>query len=221
MRHLFITITAAFLACHSHAQTLDTRKVNDQLAKKDYVGALREWAAVKRELQQLATAELMKALPQAVGELKINASPNQQGDAQGGITLMVLYMAPPKEAPATDPAQRSEDAMDPRAMMGMPGAQPSIQLTVTTNLMMANEVIMAHGSDDSNMRGGDGSMAVPLRIKGYRALMRTDRNMGTTGQMIVGGAYIRAEGRGMTDDKAVTALLNTIDTDLLKRTVGE
>jgi len=215
---LFFMALATF---SSFAQTIDTKKVNDQLAKKDYVGAMREWASVKRELQELASAELRKVIPQSVGELKLQPSANQQADSQGGLTLMVQYQAPPKDNPNAAPAKPDADAMDPRMMMGMPGAQPSIQLTITTNLMMANEVIMAHGSEDNAMRGGDGSKAEPIRIKGFRAMLRSNRGMGTTGQMIVGGAYLRAEGRGMQDSKAVLDLLNAIDTEQLKRIVGE
>lgn len=203
------------------AQTIDTKKVNDLLAKRDYIGAMREWAAVKRELQAIASAELKKVIPQAVGELKLQANVEQQADVQGGLTLTVLYLSPPQEALSTDPSRSDSDGRDLRMIMGMPSAQPSIQLTVTTNLMIANEVIMAHGTENNAMRNGDGSKSEAIRIKGFRALLRTDPDLGTTAQMIVGGAYIRAEGRGMKDSKAVMDLLNSIDTEQLKKIVGE
>lgn len=202
-------------------QTVNTKKVDELLLKKDYMGAMREWSGVKRQLQDLASAELLKVIPPTVGELKLQPTDSRQTDTQGGITLMVTYQATSKSGAATDAAQKGPEGLDPRMRMSMPGGQESIQLTITTNLMMASEVSMAHTGDNNTQRGGDSGQSETLRIKGYRAIMRIDRNMGTTGQMIVGGAYIRAEGRGMKDSAPVMDLLNAIDTEQLKRIVGE
>ena len=113
------------------------------------------------------------------------------------------------------------------ADMGMMmGQRPEITVRITTDMMMAGEVQRAHSSSGDN-NGNSGMKA--LRIKGYRAMVRTEsernRDMGAGGseeaQAIVGGAFISVSTRGMSEPGQAEKFLALIDFDRLKGFVGE
>jgi hypothetical protein len=120
----------------------------------------------------------------------------------------------------TDPFMMGRD-------MGMNSQEPEINVMVTTDMMMAGEVNNAHSSSESgyNQEGVE-----PIRIKGYRAVIRKsgendDPMMGEqesseTVQVIVGGAFISVESRG-TETGQAEKLAGLIDFAKLKSMIGE
>lgn len=213
-----LSLMLAFAASTS-AQSVDTKKVNDLIAKKDYVAALAEVNNLKKQVMGLASAELRKAFPSSVGEFAVQPNEQIQGDMMGGLSLQLTYTKPPKE---NDKTKNDSVPMDP-ARMAMPGMASdgnAMNLNLSTNLSMAFELMNAH-SGAEQMPGMGESTSEPLRIKGYRVLLKNDQYSGAVGQMIVGGAFIEIRAMGMKDTKTVRALLEAIDTDKLKSLVGE
>lgn len=213
-----LTLILAFAASAS-AQSVDTKKVNDLVAKKDYVAALAEVNNLKKQVMGLASAELRKAFPNAVGEFAVQPNEQMQGDMMGGLSLQMTYAKPPKEK---EKSANDSVPMDPAmmAMQGTGGDGNAMNLNLSTNLSMAFELMNAHSGAEQLPGMGETALE-PLRIKGYRALLKNDQYSGAVGQMIVGGAFIEIRAMGMKDTKTVRALLEAIDTDKLKSIVGE
>lgn len=208
------------------AQNVDTKKVNEQLAKKDFVSALKEWSVVKKQIQDLASAELMKALPAAIGEFKQKPSDSRgMMDAQGGMSVTAYFEKANKEESKPDATTNNDGSANrdmPDRIGMMPGQSPGMQVTISTNLMMATEVVQAHSPQEGmDMSMGRQGTFEAVRIKGFRAFLRSDQYSGSSGQMIVGGAFVKVEGRGTTDLAAIKSALEAIDCDKLKTIVGE
>lgn len=203
----------------SFAQTIDTKKVNDLVAKKDYMAAITEVNNLRKQVMELASTELRKAFPNAVGEFAVQPNEQMQGDMMGGLSLQLTYAKPPKEKEkGANDTVPSDPAM--MAMPGMGGDGNAMNLNLSTNLSMAYELMNAHSGAEQMPGMGEGT-SEPLRIKGYRALLKQDQYSGAVGQMIVGGAFIEVRAMGMKDTKSVRSLLEAIDTDKLKSIVGE
>jgi len=214
-----LSLMLAF-AGFSSAQTVDTKKMNDLVAKKDYLGAITEANNLKKQVMGLASAELKKAFPNVVGEFAAQPNEQVQGDMMGGLSLQITYAKPPKEKSAKDSVPGGPAMIGMPGMPGMGGDGNAMNLNLSTNLSMAFELMNAHSGAEQMPGMGEGS-SEPLRIKGYRALLKQDQFSGAVGQMIVGGAFIEVRAMGMKDTKTVKSLLEAIDTEKLKGIVGE
>jgi len=101
--------------------------------------------------------------------------------------------------------------------------EEQIIVQITTNMMMAGDVMNAHSMADDGM-SNEGVVA--LRIKGYRAILRTGGDMGMgenseEAQAIVGGAFVSVRTQGLKEKGQAEKFLNLIDFEKLKGIVGE
>ncbi len=169
------------------------------------------------------TDQLASVLPQKFGEFEMQDNDGYGMDGQGAGLNKIYAMPKPEvtgdnvEDGMPDPAS----GMDPMMMQ----EQAQINVMVTTNMMMASEVMNAHSMADDGM-SNEGVTA--LRVKGYRAILRTGGNMmgdmeqnSEEAHAIVGAAFIRVEARGMKEKGQAEKFLNLIDFDKLKGIVGE
>jgi len=210
-------------AASASAQSVDTKKVNDLVAKKDFVAAISELNSLKKQVQELASAELQTAFPKSVGEFTLKPAEPMRSDMSGGLSLQLVYAKPTPQA--KEGARDSSTAMAAMAasappMPGMGGDGNSFTVSVSTNVSMAFELMNAHSGGEGQPAMGDGTSEA-LRVKGYRALVKNTPHSGPTAQMLVGGAFIDVRAMGQKDDKIVRSFLEAINTDKLKSIVGE
>lgn len=205
----------------SFAQTIDTKKVNDLVVKKDFVGALSEVNNLRKQIQEFASTELLKAFPKSVGEFALQPADPMRSDMMGGLSMQLTYSKQP-ETPkgGTQDTTPKDPALMAMPMAGMGGDGSSLILSMSTNPSMATELMGAHSGGEP-MMGMGGGTSEPIRIKGYRALLKFDQYSGAIGQMIVGGAFVEVRAMGQKDTKTVKILLESIDTDKLKAIAGE
>lgn len=226
MKQYFLIAALTTMAWAGFAQGIETTKLTELVKQKNYVNAIQELNAMKKTIQELAAAELQKAFPAKVGEYALEPTSGSTSEMGGGLNLSLTYKKPELAKPASAPDPMGQDPNMMAGMMpgmttapGMATMSNALQLTVSTNLMMANEVLMAHGGEDMGMVGM--GVSEPIRIKGFRALLKHDEFSGASGQMIVGGAFVRVSMSGAKDTNTVKALLEAIDAEKLKAMVGE
>lgn len=210
----------------SNAQNVDTKKVNELVVKKDFIGAITELNSIKRQIQELASAELQKAFPKSVGEFVLKPAEAMRSDMSGGLSLQLIYEKPsekPRGGAADSSGAMAGAAMPMSAppIPGMGGDGNSITVSLSTNVSGAFELMNAHSGGEQPMTGSGAPASEAIRIKGYRALIKNDQYIGPSGQLLVGGAFIDVRATGQKDTKNVRALLEAIDCNLLKSVVWE
>lgn len=232
MKKSLLFAAISFTVASASAQTLDTKKLTDNVTQKNYVAALNEVNLIKKKISDLAAAELLKAFPQKFGEYQQQPSNRLGGDMMGGIGLNIIYAKPAKEV-AAETAQPAQPVITPDnkqpgqlltpaapAMPGMMGGQEDeLYVTVTNNLNLAHEVSGAHSGEEYTPMGG--IPAEPVRIKGYRALLKNDPYSGPTAQIIIGATFVEVKDRKGTDTKRVAQFLENVDIEKLKSIFGE
>jgi hypothetical protein len=157
------------------------------------------------------------------------------GQMMGGMSVSRNYQKPTSEAETNGDAPEGDmDSPEMMNAMNMPMdqmvQQQMLRVEVTTNMMMASEVQMAHSEPETS--GNQNVKAI--RIKGYRAIVRTESmNMGAGGEgeaqttiiedakVIVGGALVSVNANGMDKPGVAEAFLNEVDFDKLIQLVGK
>lgn len=227
-----LLLTSGFLVT---AQTVDTKKINENVSQKNYIGALNEVNNVKKQIQKLATADLLLALPKTIGEYVLQPVAPTGSDVTASLSLQVSYVRPqdPNKTMTSTSATAGTAMPSPMTPMTpgtvlMPGPNAigltgesanSIVVLISGNMNLANMLMMAHSGDEMSTMGQD--LGEPIRIKGYRALLKMDPYSGATSQMVVGASFVQAIGKGEKDTNLVKSFLEQVDCDKLKAVFGE
>lgn len=216
------------------AQKEELKAASEKIDAKDYVSALANISAAKKKVEQLVGDQLGSVLPKKFGEFEMVEGESMGGQMMGGMSVSKNYQKPAAE-PRTDSGAPEGDMDSPENMdaMNMPMdqmmQQQMLRVEVTTNMMMASEVQMAHSEPESS--GNQNVKAI--RIKGYRAMVRTESmNMGAgdegegqtimeDAKVIVGGALVSVNANGMDKPGVAEAFLNEVDFDKLIQLVGK
>ncbi|MCB0755064.1 MAG: hypothetical protein H6603_08380 [Flavobacteriales bacterium] len=212
------------------AQQDELKSATTNIENKEYVAALDNLSKAKRIVNKLMTDQLSEVLPAKFGEFEMTESDGMGAMEDGqGISLERIYRKPI----STDQNKPGMD--DP--MMNM-GNEPQLNVRITTNMMMANEVMNAHTMSSERMKMDvPGMESEAYRVKGYRALSKSyggdstegeGESMEPSGQQkiqeahaIVGGAYIVVTAMGVDKDGEAKALLKQVDFDKLIGIVGK
>jgi hypothetical protein len=237
MKKIVLTALTIFgLSTTMFAQQDELKAAAASLEKKDYVAALDNISKAKKAVSKLISDNLASVLPAKLGEYVMQEDPYGGGMEMGGPSVTRVYRKPKpaasKEAPAKaegegDMMNAMEPSMTEPAMGGMEGME-EIRVQITTNMMMASEVMNAHSNPDEGMMGNDQVKA--YRVKGYRAITRSfggegDPGLGGTkaeqAQAVVGGAFISVDAQGLKESGQAEKLLNLIDFEKLVGIVGK
>ena len=225
-----MTILGIFICSILFAQQEELKSAASNIEGKDYIAALEDISKAKKKVSDLMTAQLASVLPQKFGEFEM-AKNNEAGYGMEGqgVSMNKVYRKPKQKTQSSE--EEGAEMMD----MGMSmGNEPELRVQITTNMMMANEVQMAHSMSEEGMGmdGMSGQKTEALRVKGYRAIVKTYSNEGGDEMMgdmeqqnreeahaIVGGAFIMITAQGL-EGKA-KAFLEQIDFEKLVGIVGK
>lgn len=219
------------LSMTGFAQQEELKSAQANLEKKDYIKALEDLNKAKKAITQQISDNLASVLPAKFGEFEMQKDNSGGMDMGmgGGVSTTKTYRKPAKQESTNNSADPA--MMDPK--MGMPGMgmmeQEEIYVQITTNMMMASEVMNAHSMSDQGMAPSDGTEA--YRVKGYRAVARNttakEDGMGMMmqgqdmAQAVVGGAYISVEVRGSKEPGQAKKFLELVDLEKLVGIVGK
>lgn len=218
------------------AQQTELKAAQTNVEAKKYIAALDELNKAKKVITELISSELASVLPAKFGEMVVYVNPYGGGGMETqGVSVTKAFRKPAaKKVEAENADDMANDPMMTGGDMGGDmGGEKEIRVTITTNMMMANEVQNAHSmSDEGMMNESQKSQAV--RINGYRGLLKTSggekqgQEEGMMGQpkteqamVIVGGAFITVEATGLTEEGQAEKFIKLIDFAKLKGIVGE
>lgn len=247
MKNLVLFLALFFLFNSSFSQNTKTAEAEKNLAKaaenvkaEKYHDALLSMSKAKEEILKLFSSQLEAALPKTVENwMENNSGIRNPGMGmpmgQGEISVSRTYSNPTqkKNEPADNQtaANPSEalpaptHATHPRpSLPGFPGSfgEPSLTITITNNTMWANEVAMAHSNTDNPMPGMEGQSSSPVKISGFRALEKFDKNRKSGSVTVIAGAgVIRVEGNNIENKDLLTKAANAVDYKLVKTVLGE
>ncbi len=223
----FVSSTVTF------AQQTELKAAQTNVEAKKYIAALDDLNKAKKAITELISSELASVLPAKFGEMVVYINPYGGGGMETqGVSVTKAFRKPVEKKVESENGDGM--ANDPMTMGGEMSSTQEIKVTITTNMMMANEVQNAHSmSEEGMMNGNQKSQAV--RIDGYRGLLKTSGGesqgqgdgmmMGQpkteTAMVIVGGAFIMVEASGLTEDGQAEKFINLIDFTKLKGIVGE
>lgn len=204
-----------------HAQQEELKSATANIEKKDYIAALDDLTRAKKKVNDLMNAQLSAVLPAKFGEFAMSNDAMNYGMEGQGLSLSKTYRKAVEEA-----NNDGDRGMDATSMLANQPAE--IRVQITTNMMMASEVMNAHSMADQGMTNA-GTEAI--RVKGYRALVKSSSNqgMGMPGveqrkteeaNAIVGGAFIQVTAQGLDEGQA-KAFLELIDFEKLIGLVGK
>ncbi len=223
MKQTLLTIAAVIgIASAGFSQQEELKSAGANIESKNYIAALDDLNKAKKKVSDLMTNQLATVLPKKFGEFEMQDDGGHGSHGQGA-SLNKTYMKPEPEvknevADPDDGMPELDAGMDPSMM----GERERLSVTITTNMMMANEVMNAHSRSEDGRSDG---RAKPIRVKGFRATVRTEefRGMGRSEEVhvIVGGAFIKVEMRGVKEFGQAEKFLELIDFDKLKSIVGE
>lgn len=230
-----LTVFTVSLAATAQQEELKSAAAN--LEKKDYIAALDNINSAKTKVAVMMAEQLTAVLPQKFGEFEMQA--NEGGMEGQGMSIYKIYRRPlssgNQQSAEVQTETVGEDGMpdpgaatDPASMDPMMAQQSQISVQITTDMMMASELQMAHSGTDNGMMMQEGGNKA-IRIKGYRAMTRSDSFAmpGMEGggseeaQAIVGGAFISVTAQGLKEKGQAEKFLSLIDFDKLKGIVGE
>ena len=235
---VFAILLGGFSAA-AYAQSEELKSAQTNIDSKNYIKALEDISKAKKAVYKLVSDNIASVLPSEFEGYKMIEDDGNDMGMSSGISVSKTYRKPvvkKEEAPAEsnggggadgsvpDPADMN---MPDPSMMGMDSQEPEINVMVTTDMMMAGEVNNAHSSSES---GYNEEGVEPIRIKGYRAVVRKlvenddsvtgEPEYSETAQVIVGGAFISVESRG-TETGPAEKLAGLIDFAKLKSMIGE
>lgn len=232
MKNLVLsTVMLVGMSSLGFAQQEDLKAAAANIEKKDYIAALEDISSAKKKVNDLMTEQLASVLPSKFGEYEMANEENMgYGGMEGqGVSMDKTYKKPQKEAKAE--GAEAEGAM---GMMMEMGNEPQLRVKITTDMMMANEVMSAHASSGMQMGGMSGEKTEAYRVGGYRAIHKIYSNEGggemgmemasqqkrEEAQAIVGGAFVHVTAEGL-EDGAAKSFLEKVDFEKLIGIVGK
>jgi hypothetical protein len=232
---LFIVATVVTVAL---AQQVELKSASSNIEQKNYIAALDDISKAKKKVNDLMKGQLASVLPMTFGEYTMSDSdPMNYGMEGQGVTMTKQYQKPKaKQEKSTSADGQSEDMMM-QMSLGM-GTEPGIQVTITTNMMMAGEVNSAHSMADQGINSGmSGVTMEAYRVKGYRAVSKVSVDVELTSQeqsqmgmeqqrideaqAIVGGALVSVKISNGDGSGEAKKFLELVDFDKLIGIVGK
>lgn len=217
-----------FISTALFAQQEELKSAATNLEKKDYIAALEDISKAKKKVDGLMQAQLSEVLPAKFGEFEM--SKEDVGNMMGGGAGVGIYKV--YKTPKPETAESSGEMDDP-SMMDMGEMEPTISVEITTDMMSASDVMNAHSSSEN---GGGYPGVTALRVKGYRAIVRTEENdngmesqegeeqqktVREEAHAIVGGAFVRVTAEGLSETGKAQVLLEQVDFEKLIGIVGK
>lgn len=230
MKYILLIVIFSFgLSETIFAQKEDLQAAQVNIDSKEYVAALDNISKAKRAITKVISDNLASVLPEKLGGFEMQEQDgSDEGMGSQGVSVTRVYKKPAAE---TEPTTEEEQIVDPMmaATMMDGGNEPQIKVTISSDMMMAGEVMNAHSMSENQM-SQEGRKA--LRIKGFRAVVKTqqggaDAMMGgnqpsrETAQVIVGGAFVSIEAQGLEKLGNAEKMANQIDFLRLKEIIGE
>jgi len=227
MRKTILTVaTICTTAAFSVGQEAEIKSASANLEKKDYVAAMDDLSKARKAIGKLITDNLATVLPAKLGEYEMDKVEARNEAGMTGVSINRVYRKPEPEGQATENKEPN--------LMGdmMRGGGEQVTVQVTTNMMMANEVLSAHSMADE---GGGSSTVQAIRVKGYRAIIKSygGENQGGSSmpgmgmqstevaQAVVGAAFVSVEVRGAKEKGLAEKYLSQIDLEKLISFVGK
>lgn len=226
------TILTVAITCASSAfsvgQEAEIKSATSNLEKKDYVAAMDDLSKARKAIGKLMTDNMATVLPAKLDEYEMDKVEARNEAGMTGVSVNRVYRKP-------EPEGQTPENKEP-SIMGdmMRGGGEEVNVQITTNMMMANEVLSAHSMSDEG-GGGTGSTTQAVRVKGYRALLKSyggdaSGSSGMPGmsmpstevaQAVVGAAFVSVEVRGAKEKGLAEKFLNQIDLEKLISFVGK
>jgi len=217
---LFTIVAVTGLSTMAMAQQQELTSAAANIEKKNYIAALDDISKAKKKVTELMQDQLASALPATFGEFQMEKDGMESAMGGSGVSLNRTYRKPKAEG-----GEEPNAMTDPMAMMN----EARIEVQISTDMMMAGEVMNAHSMSESSMVGDQNAEA--YRVKGYRALYKTSGDRPVPEGMpaepateeasaIVGAAYVKVRAVGLEPGKA-KAFLEAVDLDKLIGIVGK
>lgn len=224
MKRIVSTALTVFVIS-SLAQAQDAQsyinKATENLKTKNYQAALKNLGEAKKVVNDLLGDQLAAALPQTVGAWKLGKSDGHDMGYMNPneISVMRTYKNADAEKKKQEEMADLPENLDPAMMMG--DESPYITASVSNNMMMANEVMMAHSEENYTM-GSPEEEFEAIRVKGYRATIRYNKEFKNgTVTVLAGGGLVRLEGNQLTDKNVMKQIAEAINYDTIKSILGE
>ena len=230
-------LIALSIAC-VFAQQEELESAASNIEKQDYITALDDISKAKKKVNDLITEQLAAVLPAKFGEFELSDSKDMGYGMEGqGVSMNKTYRKPAPKKEGADNADDGSGEMDMDMGMGG-GSEPMIQVKITTNMMMANDVMSAHSMSEEGMEMGmSGVNTEAYRVKGYRAISKVSVDQGEVSQeqmdmgmmqqkideaqAIAGGAFIMVSVMNGEGEAQAKAFMELIDFDKLIGIVGK
>lgn len=216
-------LTLLVLSTIAQAQDAQSHltKASENIKSKNYQEALKNLGEAKKIVNDLLGEQLAQALPAQVGDWKMH-KPEENGMGymnpnEVSVTRIYKSEAEAKKKEA-ELAQMPEN-LDPSMMMG--DEETKINVTISNNMMMANEVMMAHSEENYNMGSPEEEFSA-IRVKGYRATVRFHKEFGSGGvTVLAGGGLVRIEPNKIDNKETLVKIAEAINYDTVKSILGE
>lgn len=216
-----------FAVTVSMGQEAEIKSASANLEKKDYVAAMDDLSKARKAIGKLITDNLATVLPAKLGEYEMDKVEARNESGMSGVSLNRVYRKP-------EPQNQQAENMEPNMMGDMiRGGGEQVTVQISTNMLMANEVLSAHSMADEGGSGGPTTQAI--RVKGYRAITKSyggenaggssmpGMSMSSTdvAQAVVGAAFVSVEVRGAKEKGLAEKFLNELDLEKLISFVGK
>lgn len=226
MKRIVSTALTVFMLS-SIAQAQDAQgylnKASENIKSKNYKEALKNLGEAKKIVNDLLGGQLSEALPAQVGEWKMNVPEDFEPGMSGSpnmVSVRRIYTNAAEEKKRQEEVSNMPENLDP-AMMMME-EEPKINVTVSNDMMIANEVMMAH-SDENFSMGSPDEFFEATRIKGYRATVRFNKQYGSGAVTVIAGSgVVRIEPATRFDDKDILVkIAEAVNYETVKSILGE
>lgn len=199
-------------------------KASENIKAKKYQEAIKNLNDARKVVTDLISDQLSAALPKTVGGWAMNEDPNLSMSGMGGgqneVSVTKVYFNEELQKKSQEGQDDNPANIGDPMMYGM-GSGSQVQVTITNNMMNASDVMMAHSGD--NMGGGNPDEDFEaLRIKGFRAALRFNKQYGSGSlTVIAGGGVVRIELNNMDDKSVLQQFAEAINYDTVKAILGE
>lgn len=201
-------------------------KATENIKAKKYQEAIKNLNDAKKIVTDLLGDQLAAALPKTVGGWTISENSDMDMSMMGnpneiGVTKIYVneeLMKKNQQGQGDSPDNIDDPAMYDPMMMG---GNVQVQVTISNNMMNASEVMMVHSGE--NMGGGNPDEEFEaLRVKGYRAALRFNKQYSNGSiTIIAGGGVVRIELNGVDDKSILNQFAEAVNYDTVKSILGE
>ncbi len=227
MKRIVSTALAVFmLSAIAQAQDAQNHlnKASENIKSKNYQEALKNLGEAKKIVNDLLGGQLAEALPAQVGDWKMHPVEDYNMDmatmgSPNTVATMRIYKSASAEKKREEDIANMPDNLDPAMMMVE--EQPKINVTISNDMMMANEVMMAFSDDNFGM-GDPNEFFEATRIKGYRATVRFNKEYGTGAVTVIAGSgVVKVEPTRIDNKDILVKIAEAIDYEKVKAILGE